>query len=332
MSFNQEELQNYCKYILRQERIRDRILILCEGKVLKEEVRTSRRSPESYQTQSNPDDQDEKMTPDSSFYKKCIPDSWFQFDLLPKFFNCGNCDDVLKVYLTLTAIIFQDIDKEYIHPKDIFAIIDLDNQIKKINNYPFKTTQEIFFNLYKNTKINKVNAKVNHKIWVTGLIHKEAYFLIPELQPFFDRHKPQFFYKNSKVSLQDIYHAMILEIEQDKNLAANLEIVSARIKNCLGLDFNDLEQLKDLWLNLFKNETNEDRKRELILSLLTVIKVKDNYWKNIKPDQGLNVHQYREQLELAIARDFYAEQTDDEAAVKYHIPYFFKILRKCLED
>jgi hypothetical protein len=50
MSFNQEELQNYCKYILRQERIRDRILVLCEGKILKEEVRIS-RSPESYQIQ-----------------------------------------------------------------------------------------------------------------------------------------------------------------------------------------------------------------------------------------------------------------------------------------
>jgi hypothetical protein len=121
---------------------------------------------------------------------------------------------------------------------------------------------------------------------------------------------------------------MILEIEQDKNLSANLETISPRIKNCLGLDFNDLEQLKDLWLNLFKNETNENRKRELILSLLTVIKVKDNYWKNIKPEQGLNAHQHREQLELEIASKFYAKQTDDEAAAKYHIPYFFKMLRK----
>ena len=327
MSFNQEELQNYCKYILKQERIRDRILVLCEGKILKEEVRIS-RSPESYQIQLPQDSQDEKITPDSSFYKKCIPDSWFQFDLAPKFFNCGNCDDVIKIYLTLLEIISQDIDNKYIHPKEIFALIDLDNQIRKINNYPFKTTQEIFFNLYENTKINKANAESSHKIWVTGLIHKEAYFLIPELQSFFDRHKPQFFYKNNKILLQDVYSSMILEIEQDKNLAANLETISPRIKNCLGLDFNDLEQLKDLWLNLFKNETNENRKRELILSLLTVIKVKDNYWKNIKPEQGLNAYQHREQLELEIASKFYAKQTDDEAAAKYHIPYFFKMLRK----
>ena len=237
MSFNPEELQNYCKYILKQERIRDRILVLCEGKILKEEVRIS-RSPESYQIQSPQDSQDEKITPDSSFYKKCIPDSWFQFDLVPKFFNCGNCDDVIKIYLSLLEILSQDTDNKYIHPKEIFALIDLDNQIRKINNYPFKTTQEIFFNLYENTKINKANAEANHKIWVTGLIHKEAYFLIPELQSFFDSHKPQFFYKDSKILLQDVYHSMILEIEQDKNLAANLETISPRIKNCLGLDFN----------------------------------------------------------------------------------------------
>lgn len=328
MSLKKEELQNYCKSILRQERIRDRILILCEGKILKEEIRISRRSPESYQAQLPQVDQDEKITPDSSFYKKCIPDSWFQFDLVPKFINCGNCDDVIKIYINLSEMLSQDTAQQYIHPKEIFAIIDLDNQIKKINNYPFKNTQEIFFNLYENTKINKANAEGNHKIWVTGLIHKEAYFLIPELQQFFDEYKPQFFYKNSKIILQDIYHAMILEIEKDKNLASNLEIVSARIKHYLGLDFNSLDQLKNICLNIFERETNEDRKRELISSLLTVIKVKDNYWKNIKPEQGLNVHQHREQLELEIASKFYAKQTDDEAAAKYHIPYFFKMLRK----
>jgi hypothetical protein len=327
MIFNQEELQNYCKYILRQERIRDRILILCEGKILKEEVKAS-RSPESYQTLFPQSKQEENATPDSSFYKKCIPDSWFQFDLAPKFFNCGSCDDVIKIYLTLSEILSQDLEEKYVHPKEIFAIIDLDNQIRKINNYQFKSTQEIFFNLYKNTKINPVNAEANHKIWVTGLIHKEAYFLIPELQSFFDKYKPEFLYKNTKLSLEEIYHSMIIEIEKDKNLAANLEIIRPRIKNCLGLDFDDLEQLKNIWLNLFQNETNENKKRELIFSLLTVIKVKDNYWKDIKPEQGVNAHQYREQLELEIASKFYAKQTDNEAAAKYHIPYFFKMLRK----
>ncbi len=38
--------------------------------------------------------------------------------------------------------------------------------------------------------------------------------------------------------------------------------------------------------------------------------------------------QHREQLELEIASKFYAKQTDDDAAAKYHIPYFFKMLRK----
>ena len=319
MSFNKQELENYCKYILKAERIRNRLLVLCEGKKQKEQTRMS-KSPQSYQ--------EENTTPDSSFYKRCIPDSWFTFNLIPEFFNCGNCDDVIKTYFTLSEILDQDIDKQYVHPKKIFAIVDLDNQIRKINNYQFKTTEDIFFNLYEMTKINTVNVESNHTIWVTGLVHKEAYFLVPELQSFFDKYHIQFFYKGSKLSLEEIYLAMSLEMDQDKNLTANLEVVRPRIKHCIGLDFDDVEQLKNNWITQFQNATDEQRKRELILSLLTVINIKEQYWKNIKPERGLNAYQHKEQLALNIARDFYAKQTDDEAAAKYHIPYFFKILRK----
>lgn len=319
MSFNKQELENYCKYILKAEQIRNRLLVLCEGKKQKEQTRMS-KSPQSYQ--------EKNATPDSSFYKKCIPDSWFTFNLIPEFFNCGNCDDVIKTYFTLSEILDQDIDKQYVHPKKIFAIVDLDNQIRKINNYQFKTTEDIFFNLYEMTKINTVNVESNHTIWVTGLVHKEAYFLVPELQSFFDKYHIQFFYKGSKLSLEEIYLAMSLEMDQDKNLTANLEVVRPRIKHCIGLDFDDVEQLKNNWITQFQNATDEQRKRELILSLLTVINIKEQYWKNIKPERGLNAYQHKEQLALNIARDFYAKQTDDEAAAKYHIPYFFKILRK----
>ena len=64
-------------------------------------------------------------------------------------------------------------------------------------------------------------------------------------------------------------------------------------------------------------------------NLLTIRKAK-KYWHQVEPSSEWNrdTAVYGDQLSLAIARDFYARQTDDEAAAKYHIPYFFKMLRK----
>ena len=84
-----------------------------------------------------------------------------------------------------------DVDNQYFHPKKIFAIVDLDIQIRPIDNYQFLNTQEIFCNLYDKSKINETNAnndQANHEILVTGLIHKEAYFLVPALQSIFDEY------------------------------------------------------------------------------------------------------------------------------------------------
>ena len=63
--------------------------------------------------------------------------------------------------------------------------------------------------------------------------------------------------------------------------------------------------------------------------MLTTRKAKE-YWLQVQPNDewSRDVSVYRDQLSLEIAREFYAKQTDDEAAAKYHIPYFFKMLRK----
>ena len=319
MSLNQQELDSYCQLILGQERTRNRFLVLCEGRREKIQPRMS-RSPQVYE--------EKETTPDSSFYKNCTPNFLDQIGLIPRFINCGDCDDVTKVYTTLSKMIAQDKTKQYVHPKKIFAIVDLDNQIRSIDDYQFKTTQDIFFNLYEKTKISEANADSNHTIWVTGLIHKEAYFLEPDLQSFFDNYPTPFFYKDTKISLQEIYLKMAQEIDQDKNLTTNLEVIRPRIKHCIGLDFNDVEELKSNWIDRFHSSSDDQKKRELILTLLAVVHVKNNYWKEIRPERGKNAHHHREELALAIARDFYAKQTDDEAAAKYHIPYFFKMLRK----
>lgn len=325
MSFSEEQLKQHCEIILKDRKIFNKVIVLCEGTIPKEH---GRRSPQSYQKM--------ETIPDANFYRACTPKNWITNT--PVFFVCGNCNNAIDTYIMLQKMLKEDKEEmssceikqlNYYHPKQIFVVIDLDNQIRKIHNYHFATTQEIFFSLYERTKINLLNTETKHSIIVTGLIHKEAYFLIPELQEeIFDKYEIQSFYKGSKLSLEEIYLAMSNEIDQDKNLVSNLEIVRPRIKNCIDLDFDTVEQFKHNWIKQFQNESNNQRKREFILSLLTVLNVKKNYWEQIIPEQSINPHQHRDQLSLKIARDFYAKQTDDEAAAKYHIPYFFKMLHK----
>lgn len=321
MSLSKEELEQHCKFILSDSRVRNKIVILCEGDVYKE---NGKLSPLYYKKMEN--------FPDANFYSACVPKPWS--NLRPCFFNCGDRNDVLDTYFTLREMIKEDTNNqynylEYNHPKKIFALVDLDIQIKKINNYHFTDTQQIFSNLYQSGKINTLNSELDHEIWTTGLIHKEAYFLIPVLQSLFDEQINPPFYKNSQLLLDNIYISMSHDISSDSDLKNSFEIACSRICHCNGLNFSDADKLRDSWINEFQNTTDEERKHELVFSLLTIRKAKE-YWHQIKPSDELDidVSLYRNQLLLAIARNFYAKQTDDEAAAKYHIPYFFKMLRK----
>ncbi len=318
MSFSEKELNQHCKIILKQRKIRNKIIVLCEGIIPKEQ---GRPSPQSYGRMDT--------LPDSNFYKACIPSNWR--DSRPEFFNCGDCNNVVNTYFTLAKMIEHDTENQYFRPKKIFVIVDLDIQIRSIPNYRFANTQEIFCDLYDKIKINEVNvnAEEPHEILVTGLIHKEAYFLVPSLQSLFDKYFIQPFYKDSRLLLEDIYLEMSHDLCSDADLKANFAIACSRINHCTGLDFSEIDKLKDSWINEFQNAIDQNRKHELIFSLLTTRKAKE-YWQQIQPSSewSRDFAAYRDQLSLAIARDFYAKQTDDEAAAKYHIPYFFKMLRK----
>jgi hypothetical protein len=309
MSFSEKELKQHCEIILKQRKILNKIIVLCEGIIPKEQ---GRLSPQSYGRMDT--------LPDSNFYKACIPSDWR--NSRPEFFNCGDCNSVISTYFTLWEMIEDDTDNQYFHPK----------KIRPIYNYRFSNTQEIFCSLYDKIKINEANADNDqepHEILVTGLIHKEAYFLVPALQSIFDGYSIQPFYKESKLLLEDIYLEMSQDLCSDADLKANFAIACSRINHCYGLDFSGIDKLRDSWIGEFQNTTDENRKHELIFSLLTTRKAKE-YWHQVQPSDewSRDVSVYREQLSLEIAREFYAKQTDDEAAAKYHIPYFFKMLRK----
>ena len=312
MSLSPEQLKQHCQTIIGSRRIKNKIVVLCEGEIPKRE---GRLSPQTYGRM-------EKM-PDANFYNACVPK--YLREYRPQFFNCGDRKDVLDTYFTVLELHNQDSTNSYLSPEKLFAIVDLDLQPKTIDNYAFSDTEAIFCDLYHQGQVNANNA-VNHRIWVTGLIHKEAYFLIPELQEVLNNSFLSPIYNNNPIILENIYIAMANGISSDPDLCDNLLRASARINYCSGLDCIEVDQLRDSWKAEFQNAQDDTRKNELIVALLTIKKAK-NYWYQIHPATATewthSIQVYREQLSLEIGREFYAKQCRD---IKYHIPFFLETL------
>jgi len=317
MSLNPEQLQEHCEIILKSREIKNKIVVLCEG-----DIHIGRKSPQSYKKM--------KQMPDANFYKACVPRWWKQTkQYIPEFFNCGDRASVINTYLKLLKLHKQDTTNSNLEPDRLFAIIDLDLHLQKIDDYFFPDTEAIFCNLYEKSEVRSQNAAL-HRIWITGLIHKEAYFLTPELQSIFDDYPHPPMYQDNPVELNSIYMDMADQISSDPDLNNNLNIqrALARINHCLNCA--DLNELQDSWKNEFQNTSDETRKHQLIRALLTIKKVKNkkqpehDYWEKIMPapDWSRNEEVFRDQLSLEIGR-FYSEQSSD---VKSHIPFFFKTL------
>ncbi len=311
MSLNSEQLKQHCEMIIKSRRIKKKIVVLCEGVISTIE---GRRSPQAYKNM-------EKM-PDGNFYNACIPKKWTQ--QRPQFFNCGDRASVINTYLNLLTLHEQDTTNSYLDPERLFAMIDLDLHLQEIDDYSFADTEAIFCNLYEKSEVKAQNAAL-HRIWITGLIHKEAYFITPELQSTFDDYPHPPMYQDNPVQLNSIYLDMADQISSDPDLKNKLNIERAldRINHCLNC--TDLDKLQDSWKTEFKNTSDETRKQQLIMALLTIKKAKD-YWGGIQPpvDWSGNDRQFREQLSLKIG-EFYSHQSSD---VKSHIPFFFNTLHE----
>ena len=315
MSLSSEQLKKHCEVILQSRRIKNKIVVLCEGVTPKIQ---GRESPQSYKNM--------EQMPDANFYKACVPTWWKQ--KLPEFFNCGDRKDVIDTYFTLLTLHEQDSTNSYLDCDRLFAMIDLDLQLQEIDNYSFPDTEAIFCNLYEKSQVKAQNA-AQHRIWITGLIHKEAYFITPEVQSIFDDYRNSPMYQDNPVQLNSIYMDMADKISSDPDLKNNLNIRRAldRINHCSGLDCTqlDLDKFQDSWKHQFQNTTDAAQKHELIVALLTIKKAKE-YWQQIKPpgDWSGNEGKFREQLSLEIGR-FYSQQSSD---VKCHIPSFLKALHE----
>lgn len=312
MSLSPKELEEHCQQILTSSRIRNRIVVLCEGDI-KEAV--ERKSPQAYRRM--------EQMPDANFYKKCVPRFW-RDKPRPQFFNCGDRKDVIDSYFQLLKLHKLQTSESFLEPSKLFALVDLDIQSQKIDDHCFRDIEEIFRNLYQKNKVTLTKSIDNYHIWVTGLIHKEAYFITPNVQEVFNNSifAPQ--YQNNSVLLENIYLTICDEITKDIDLRNNFDRAMQRINYCQDINCCDLDQLKDSWQQAFTNSSDEQQKRELVLLLLTIRKAK-KYWQQIKPHSNCNIdiQRFREQLSLAIG-EFYSRQ--DWHNPENHIASFFRNL------
>jgi hypothetical protein len=315
MSLNPEELAAHCTLILKSIRIKNKIVILCEGDIRKVE---DRPSPQTYGKM--------EQMPDANFYKACVPRAWR--NSRPEFFNCGDRNDVINTYFALQDYHQADPINSFLNTEKLFALIDLDLQKKTIEyEYTFQSTEDIFFDLYCKGCTQEDNVS-RHRIWTTGLIYKEAYFLFPDLQKFFAEHNAKPTYKSQPVLLRDLYCDMADAIPSNADMCGNLETIQNRLSHCEELEFSNPEALRQSWTQSFQSASDETQRHRLTTALLTIKPVKP-FWKNIQPPPDWTSGsdgRFREQLSLDIGR-FYADQTDTQ---RYHLVAFFKALQSYL--
>ncbi len=319
MSLDSNQLVEHCHTIMKMRSISKKIVVLCEGYI--HDI-IGIKSPQVYARHN-------ETMPDSSFYKKCIPSKWTQYR--PEFIICGGQSNVLNTYFKLLELHQKPNPDSYLDTIKLFALVDLDLKNCPIENYHFSDIEQIFHHLYNGMNVNETNAS-QHRIWVTGLIHKEAYFILPELQTIFDNHPIKPIYNNNPLQLENIYSDMADDMISDGDLQNNLAKACKRINYCTDLDCSNINQLQDSWKDKFQKLRDQSEKEKMIFALLTIRKAKE-YWRSkITPghEWTRSGSDYRDQLLLKIAK-FYSEQGDNPNP-KYHLSVFFKILyQKFLE-
>lgn len=325
MSLDPQRLEQHCQTILRSRRIKDKIVVLCEGEIPNLQ---GRPSPQSYGRM--------EQTPDANFYKECVPDWWRrQKAFFPQFFNCGDRSSVIKTFFRLQELHREDESNSYLSPEKLFAIVDLDLAVQTIADYDFTDTEAIFQDLYAESKVRVENTD-RHRIWVTGLIHKEAYFLLPELQAVFNDSSPYELYApcpqyaGQPLELEVMHLAIAAACEQDRDLQNYLQQdcdrLRGRIDYCPNLSCTTAKEFGDSWKAQFNACRDKSEKGRLVRALLKVRKAKD-HWHQLEPpsDFSRSPQTFRDMFSLAIAR-FYSRQSGEDTS--NHLSVFFQRLYK----
>lgn len=321
----EKKLVRLCEHIYTNSRVNDKIVVLCEGQAFNPD---GAYSPGKYQ--------------DAIFYQNCVP-TWWDEHPRPQFFNCGDQHHVISVFLKLHELAPND-PRSRLNLNKLFAWIDADIQVRKIKYDEANNSKEIFKDIYQDEQVQEkfkdseeifkdihLNGQVQeerlgqHHIWVTSLIHKEAYFLLPLCQSTLQNMEAAF--QNQPINLETVYSLIAQESGDDRGLVTQFSKVCHRVPDILGLNLQDVNSFQQSWLQHFAQSTNNSEKEALINALFSIRKVKP-YWKQIQklggePEKAEN---FRTDLSLQIAR-LYSQQ---DRHSPHHLPTFFKVLHQTI--
>jgi len=293
MSLSAAELEAHCQAIIDLSQRKCSLIVLCEGNIHKIKGRI-----EKYRRL--------EIFPDADFYKACVPIWWT--GKRPTFVPCGDRKDVIDTFFALRKLGFDQ--------KRLFAIIDLDLQPHPLADYVAADTEALFALCYRNGKFQKT-ATQQPGLFITGLIYKEAYFLVPDLQTLFDNYSTSILFDGNQLNLPNLYRIMANALPTDNNLSANFQRACARIRHLETLDYSNPTALQQSWPKAF-DEASESKQEELVYALLCIHQVKE-YWQKFTPVDTIPKQRFEEQLTLAIGQ-FYAQQPQGS---EHHIPCFF---------
>ncbi len=312
---------SFCNKILKHRRIKNNLVILCEGERQYLNIHT-------LQQISRLDN-----FPDANFWKQTIPMEWRTKK--PVFIPCVSRSDILRIYPKLIELHNNNSGNSYLSPDKLFILIDLDIQCQDISNIcsHYQTTEELYHAIYQNNPID-TNIIDQSKIIITGWIHKEAYFLEPDLQDYLQQKLSytQITYKNNPLSLEEIYKDMIQDINNDADINQNIDNVIQRIEKFLSISIPDQNMLISECQKLNHNSTiTPQEKRNIIEVILKIVKAKP-YWeeKIIIEDDYLSEDQPKDNVMLNIAQ-FYANScnlSNQSNSTVYHIPQWINFLYK----
>lgn len=286
-----EQVNRLVNTILRSPQIMNKIVVLVEGDVPPPD--SQRLSPQEYAKL--------ERLPDANFYKACVPRRWNNSGT-PVFFNCGGRAEVLYAYETLLAKQAKNPQDTFLNPEKLYAFVDLDVQTKDLPNlYFWKNTEAVHQDLYADGAL-KVPVDDRHRIWVTALVHKEAFFVMPGISDcLMDGVCP--FWNGKPFDIREIHAELARTLNQIEDISRNFAIVKARINRYSAgshLACTDAACLGQSWLDQAQSANGDDYEA-LTRALLSVAKAK-TIWEQIQPDPAceLTAEIFRDQLALRI--------------------------------
>jgi len=224
---------------------------------------------------------------------------------------------VIKVFHQLIDFHHGDPTDSYLSVDKLFALVDLDLGRQPVHKYVFPDIESIYKDIYHSDP-EKLNL-AGHQIYTTGLIHKEAYFILPELEKgvfneFIEKF-PKLQHSSQLFDLKTIYQKLINSIGDDPRIRENFGIVKQRIQRYLSpeelidLDPRKLQVILEQRFEACTNQhslDSEEGRSLLIKAVLVITKVKDLAWNQITDgdDYPLDAKVIRDQLTLNIAEYF----------------------------